>query len=279
MTSRAADLLQFAQRFFDALRAPAERIPAGLRVELTAEQRARLEDRPLWSFGRWTWEPDASVTTLYLAFDEDGAEAETRADLVAPGSLRLQQMCAAALREWALGRAFIPVPEGDPARLWPYMVFHFLVTCVGHDVRQRIASIAVDLVRGRAFPCPSLSELPLQPTAHGADAEQPRLTVGEAHGRAVDALCERLADEDASWYHEKRQWIEDELDRLYSYLQQASSEQPHDGSWTSWTRARLDELRELNRPRVELRARAATLLYAPDYWPNPSAMYLSRRMQ
>ena len=112
-----------------------------------------------------------------------------------------------------------------------------------------------------------------------ADAERPRLSVGDAHQRAVDALCRQLADEDPSWYMEALLRLEEELDRLYAYLERATAERPPDRAAVALAWARIAELHELSRPRIEVRARAATLLYAPAYWPKPCSMYLSRRRQ
>lgn len=266
-------LRRFADRFFDAIGARSEDIPAGLRVELTKDQLELLEGRPLWGFGLPG--ADGGLTTLYLAFraggspHDESAAGDVPAETVDPGSFRLRQMCAAAMRLGAVGRGFILGGHADATPLRPLMVFHFVITYVGRDVRERPASIAVDLVTGRAFPCPPLNDHDIAPTSGGADALSPRLSVGEAHERAVDAVCQVIADEDPTWFHEQRRWIEDELDRLYSYLQRASDEYKSEDDLASLREARLTELRELNRPRVELRAAAATLLYVPDYWPKP----------
>ncbi len=65
----------------------------------------------------------------------------------------------------------------------------------------------------------------------------------------MEVLCDSIADEDATWYHEKFRWIEDELDRLYEYLQRAANEFKTEDELTASRDARLFELRELNRPR------------------------------
>lgn len=251
---------QFARRFFELAGARAEQHAAGLRVELTNEQLELMEGRRPWGFRP----PDDGLTTFYFAFDEERAVHDERAELLGPGTFRLQQLCEAASRVGALGRVFIRPPRPSAATYRPYIVFHFLVTYIGHDVRERTASIAVDLVTGDAFPCPPLPDEPLHSTSGGGPSQSPRFSVGEAHERAVDVLCGVIAKEDSSWFHEKWNWIERELDRLYTYLHRASDEHPSDEALASLREARMTELRELSRPRVELRAAAATLLYAPE---------------
>lgn len=265
-------LRRFADRFFESIGARIENIPAGMRVELTKEPLELLEGRTLWGFGM-PWSD--GLATLYLAFPDgassgpDVVEADVPMETVAPGSFRLRQMCAAALRLGAVGRGFILGDRTDAAPLRPWIVFHFVITYVGRDIRERLASMAVDLVSGHALPSPSLTDEIISPTSDGADALSPRLSVGEAHERAVEAVCRDIADEDPTWFHEQRRWIDEELDRLYSYLQRASDEYKSEDDLASLREARLAELRELNRPRVEMRAAAATLLYAHSYWPNP----------
>lgn len=273
------DVADFTHRFFAAMGARTQPLPGGMRVELTREQLALLENRPLWTLGLWAG-ADAGLTTLYFAFEDPQTEAAHPGEPLAPGSPRLAQMCGLALRECALGGARLRPASGRGGPLRPFLVFHFVVARVGRSVRERLEPVAVDLVDGAAFPCPPLLDEPLEAMGDGvADAERPRLSVGDAHQRAVDALCRQLADEDPSWYMEALLRLEEELDRLYAYLERATAERPPDRAAVALARARIAELHELSRPRIEVRARAATLLYAPAYWPKPCSMYLSRRRQ
>lgn len=258
-----AHVQQFARRFFELVGARLEPTKSGWRVELTREQLNFVENLPSW--GTWGYEPpDGGLTTFYFTFDDDEVIDDERVELLGRGSFRLQQLCETALRYGALGRVFIRSRRLSSAGYRPHIVFHFLVSYVGHDVRERTASVVVDLVSGDAFPCPPLSGESLQSTSAGGPVQPARFSVGEAHEQAVDFLCSIIADEDATWYREKWDWIEDELDRLYAYLHLASDEHPSDVSLAPLREARLTELREMSRPRVELRAAAATLLYAPD---------------
>lgn len=259
--------LDFARRVLEAFGAKCVCEGGTLTAELSFEQLCALEGRPAWAlFG---WLPDGeNRVVLRLRSDGDDPDAEP----LVPGGQRLEQLCSAALRHGAVGRAYI-VPDNETTPLRPYLIFHFLVVHVGHDVRERIDAVAVDLVNGDAFLSPPLTALPLKERGDGRTVERPRLTVGEAHERAVDELCRRIADEDASWYHEKMRWIEDEVERLYAYLQRARSDYASEEDLAAVRDARLFELRQLNRPRVEVRAVAATVLYASPAWPKPSATY------
>lgn len=270
--------MDFARRVLEVLGARCRREAGVLRAELTWEQLQKLEGRPTWAMFGWSPAAADSVATLYLSADGEEA-SEPEAEPLLPGSHRLQQLCAVALGRGAVGRAFLVPADDKRTRLRPYLVFHFRLRYVGHDVRERTDAVAVDLVTGDARSCPSLAELPLQERGGGLETENARLTVGEAHERAVKELCRRIADEDAMWFYEKRRWIEQELDRLYAYLQRVGDEFDSEETLAVVRDARLFELRELNRPRVEVRAEAATVLYAPPYWLKPSAMYLSRRRQ
>src|SRR5690606_18245916 len=83
-------------------------LPGGMRVELTREQLALLENRPLWTLGLWAG-ADAGLTTLYFAFEDPQTEAAHPGEPLAPGSPRLAQMCGLALRECALGGARLQI--------------------------------------------------------------------------------------------------------------------------------------------------------------------------
>lgn len=268
--SAGTDPLNFAERVLQGLGARCVREGGLLRAELSPEQLAELEERPLWTL--FLWQPHAGNSVLLRLRAGADAGDDDDAEPLLPGSARLEQLCRFALRRGAVARAFLaPVTAEAPLR--PYLALHFRVSYVGHDVRERLDSVAVDLVDGRAFPCPSLAELPLAADGAGCETERPRLTVGEAHERAVDELCRRIAKEDPAWYHEKLRWIEAEAERLNAYLRLARTELPSAEVLAAVRDARWFELRRLSRPRVEVRAVAATVIYAPGSWPKPSAMY------
>ncbi|HEY8417516.1 MAG TPA: hypothetical protein VIK93_05725, partial [Limnochordales bacterium] len=168
----------------------------------------------------------------------------------------------AALRAGRLGRAWLEVPGVRPVAFRPYLVFHFLLTYVGHEPRDRLASVAVDLVTGEGFPWDAGPGpwRPL-PTGDGTPAEPPELSLGEAHEQAVGVLARLLQAEDSAWLEAARAWLEQELDTLAAYAHAASTGDQNPEMDAA--RARLDELKALARPHVRARAEAATLLYMP----------------
>lgn len=234
---------------------------AGTRVELDPAQFERLEGQPWWPAG-----PDADPSqriTLYLAFDPDSARADDRAELVTPGSCRLEQLVSLALREGRLGRAWVRMPGVRPRTYRPYLLFHFLLRCVGHQPRENLASVAVDLVSGYALPWPARpGPWRLAADGGGAPAESPRLSLGEAHQRAVDALARALAATERAWLAAARAWLERELDSLYAYVRAALAQDGETGV-AAGPKTRLEELQTMARPHVRARAEAATLLYMP----------------
>jgi len=231
----------------------------GLRVELDVAQWQELEGRPWWTAMAWGSGGEQRVV-LQFVFDAEHLAKDPRAELVTTGSARLDQLVGAALRAGRLGRAWIEVSGVRPVAFRPYLVFHFLLTYVGHEPRDRLASIAVDLVTGEGFPWHA-GEGPWRPlpTRDGTPAEVPQLSVGEAHQRAVDVLAHLVEVEDEAWLQAARAWLEQELEALSAYIGAGGDEDPEMDA----ARARLDELKVLARPHVRARAEAATLLYMP----------------
>src|SRR5690606_21925491 len=166
--SAGTDPLNFAERVLQGLGARCVREGGLLRAELSPEQLAELEERPLWTL--FLWQPHASNSVLLRLRAGADSGDDDDAEPLLPGSARLEQLCRFALRRGAVARAFLaPVTAEAPLR--PYLALHFRVSYVGHDVRERLDSVAVDLVDGRAFPCPSLAELPLAADGAGCETE------------------------------------------------------------------------------------------------------------
>src|SRR5690606_39400881 len=61
----------------------------------------------------------------------------------------------------------------------------------------------------------------LMPQGDGTPAELPRLSLGQAHERAVDALARTVREQDADWLRAARVRLERELEGLYSYCRAA----------------------------------------------------------
>lgn len=252
----------FAADVLRRLGARVEPDTGGLRAELTREQLETLEGRPLWTL------PAGSLITLHLAFDQAEAGGDERAELLVPGSFRLDQLCRVALERGRMGRAWLAVPGVRARRFRPYLVFHFRLTYVGPDPRERLAAVAVDLVAGEALFLPkSPSRVRFLPRPDGTPADPPRLTLGEAHRQALAVLAARIAREDAGWARAARLRIEREREAIIAFLHTSETSE---GEPPPWLKARLRELDEAARPEIRARAEAVTLLYLPLIAGEPS---------
>lgn len=259
-------LPQFVEQFFHLIGARCEPRTDGLRVELTREQLQRLEGRP-----RWGWSaPGDELTVLYFTFAA-GQPSEERAqqsddvqpEFIGPGSFRWRQIVDAALRLWGLSRVFVR-PAGARVSLWrPHLVFHFALTYVAGAARQRTMSVSVNLVTGAVDNFGGLSSgADVRQDGDGTPAETPRLSVGDAHERAVSYLCDVLSGEDSQWALDHQAWIDEQLEQLQTYVRRAELEESAE-PLAVVRAARLAELRHMLQSHVQVRAAAATVLYVP----------------
>lgn len=272
-------LPRFVHRFFDLIGARTEATNDGLRVELTREQLQLLEGRP-----RWGWSAGGDdLTVLYFTFTAERHSEQTeqttngvqqrnrmqpgdrvQPELIEPGSFRWRQLIDATVRLWPLGRVFVR-PANTSVKLWrPHLVFHFTVTYVARAAtRQRATSVTVDLLTGTARPFARFDpDAELLSDAGDSPAQTPRLSVGDAHERAADFVCNVLAEEDGQWATDERRHIEHEFEQLQSYIRRAELEESPE-PLVAVREARLTELRHMLPPRVQVRADAATILYTP----------------
>jgi len=257
LTGERVTVKELALGVLAQLGARIEPADTGVRVELDPEQLALLEGRRL---------PPSSLpeprAAMYLAFSLD-QESEA-AELVTAGSWRLEQLVSAALQFGRLGRAWARLPGVRPALDRPYLIFHFLVAYVGYAPQEKLIPVTVDLVTADAFAVALVSPARwrLMPQGDGTPAELPRLSLGQAHERAVDALARAVREQDADWLRAARVRLERELEGLYSYCR-AALDHDEAGEVETAGRTRMRELETLARPHVRARAEAATLLYIP----------------
>lgn len=268
LTGERVTVQQFALGVLGELGARVEPVPGGIRAELEQERLAFLEGRPFAPAGfaaglaaSPAGEPTARAA-IYLAFDP--TQADEAAELVTTGSWRLEQLIAAAVRLGRLGRAWVRPPGVRPAVDRPYLIFHFLATYVGHEPKEQLFPVAVDLVSADAFALTAATPAlwRLMPEGDGTPAEPARLSLGQAHERAIDALAQAVAEQDAGWLRAARLRLERELEELYSYCRTALDHEEHEAVEAA-ALARVRELETLARPHVLARAEAATLLYVP----------------
>ena len=202
-----------------------------------------------------------------------------RASRSRPAALVCEQMCALHCGRVRPGRGFLsPGVRAEAARCG-HLSFS-LRRGVRRPRRAGAAGpVAVDLVDGARFPALPCSTNRWTPSgwrgrrraAAPVGGRRPRKGGGRACAGSSPTKIRRGFTETSR--------IEEELDRLYAYLRAGDGRATARRAAVALARAHVAELRELSRPRIEVRARAATLLYAPAYWPNPCAMYLSRRRQ
>lgn len=268
----ASPVADFVVRFLQKLGVRVEPTEKGLRVELTTEQLQLLYGRPLWGWQR----PPGELTTIYMRFDDGEKTSPTKAqrdadtaELVTRGSHRLDQLAAAALRIAGVGQTFVTGPGVRPEFYRPHLVFHYVLTYMGRDQTERIQRIVVDLVTGRGRPW---TRLPTGFTTTGQPAgeqtEAPSVDLGTAHEAAVKVLRAIVAREDATWHREQSLWQQVEVARLYDYVRETENGTEEGASSDADDilragRVRLMELKRLAGPRLEARARAATVLYLP----------------
>jgi len=256
----AMDIEAFALRVLAQLGGRLDRTPLGVRVELESQALGELEGRPLWP--AVAPGPDHR-TVVYLTFAPEASAQDSRYELVTAGSARLDQLAAQALRRGRLGRAWARLAGVRPVVYRPYLLFHFLLTYIGHEPRMGFLTVAADLVGADACPWPTRTfPVRVDPPGDGTPMQTPRLSLGEAHQAAVAALARVLRERDAVWLRAARLWLERELEALHTYCKAALAEdgRPETDGAPAIRRA---ELEALARPHVRARAEAATLLYMP----------------
>lgn len=154
MTPAPEAVQSFVLRYFRLLGARIEEVQPGLfRIEIDRGLAGELERDTMPA---WMWvsgpNPPAHVT-YYFAFSPEVAERHTDAELVSPGSHRLQQVIE-SVRDIAKGtRAHLPLPwhaarhaPGAEIRYRPFYVFCLRAEFHGARPFSRLFCVAVDLV-------------------------------------------------------------------------------------------------------------------------------------
>lgn len=146
MVALNQELRNFTVRFFETLGATLSLESKILRVELTPDQLAQLEGRtgprPFWEAGR------DELTVLYLAFDPESAETDYRAELISPGSHRLEQMLATTHRLGSLARFTLLPGKDEQQPTGPYrahLLFDFRVAHEGQWKHEQLMEVCVDM--------------------------------------------------------------------------------------------------------------------------------------
>lgn len=257
-------LRQFVQDYFATLGAAISAEGGILRVELNPDQLAELEGRtgPRMSFFGCLEE---GTTVLYFAFDQDTAAAVPNAELVAPGSHRLEQMYASALRQGRIG-LFTLVPRGALEPLdelhTPYLLLHFRIAYEGRCQSEQLIPVCVNLCNGDEHPA-------IARQAENAELAEtlPRrvamrkLGFGDAWKVACKAVVERLRTQDDGWAREALLALAQEKRFLEQFYAQQCADEADD--LAAERAERLAEADRRSRPRAIARTTLAAVLMAP----------------
>lgn len=231
-----------------------------LRAELTAEQFAELEGRSLSPWGIYSNTNAQANSVIYLAFNTADAN-DLRAELIAPGSHRLQQMITSARHHGHLGRFTILSSEHTPPydeQYYPYLLIHMKVSFAGRNRHEKLLPIGVNLSSGQL--CPMLAkycaEGELSPEVPTRVASR-NITVADAFELAREYTIDQLRHEDDGWAREALLALAVEMRTLRSYYAQhkVQADQSHT--------LRLSEVNKRCRPRALARPVLCALVFVP----------------
>lgn len=261
-------------------------VPCGWRdgcllADLSQEAMSELE-------GRW-----AQPATLLLAFSPETVAVHPEADLVAPGSFRLERFLSWIRRKGRLSQGYLPpVPRGaaegalrrllsqegggrnfpeayvvaDRQEWETHLLVGFVAARVGVERRESIHVPGMNLVTGAVRPDyrPALAAAVGSP--QGPERRR-RMAYRKAYLALLAGVVEELSREDAAWAAESLRRYEEEAARLgefYDELRREARDDPEAVAQVETHRARrLREQKDRFRPRALVRPFAAALLHVP----------------
>ena len=269
---RTGQVRRLVLAYFERLGARIEDLENDLfRVEMSPAQAAELE-------GGWTpvpgpWTPGAPAqATYYFTFSPGTAEAHAEAELLAPGSRRLDQVIASIRRIGGATRVWLPAPAGSRgaspfARLYyrPFYLFTLGIEFTNVPKAAEVARAAVDAVDqiALAHGAELIAGLPLEsgyPDGRdGIPVEAAGIDAASAFPLAYESVLQRLEAQDSSWALSAGAAIDRERDRLLAFL--AAREKAGDDVAAERER-RLAEL-EKSRPGAIVRVRGVAEVFLP----------------
>jgi len=225
--------------------------------------------------------PRLEKQTLNLVFDPAAGVSYPGAELVIPGSYRLNWFIdglrtrgnytlqhfnytpTPAEAEAAIGRirpelrkAFpLPTPE-EKAR--PFLLVNYVLSYQTDELFEELASLGVDMVSGAVTPdfLRALGEAEAAPGPPGTEVEVPNYALEEAFTLLRQYLNQVVQTREPRWIEEARARYEEELTCLYQYYQE---DRRDFGDFQSRARDLYDKFR----PRVLVRLVNVGLLYLP----------------
>lgn len=236
------------------------------------------------------WSPPAS---LLLAFDPETAARHPEADLVAPGSFRLERFLAWIRREAGVSRAALPPlprdagrallsrlpatgepglsPAGwyllDQVQVWePHLVVAFLAARIGVVRQETLHVPGINLVTGR-LTGDLRPHLPREAATPAGPEARRRLAYRHAYQALLLQVAEAVRAEDPSWAREALARYAAETERLEAFYAELARENAGSPEALAQLSANLDrrlhEQQDRFRPRVQIRPLAAALLQVP----------------
>ncbi len=252
-----------------------------LHADLSAQAMTALEGR---------WAPGGS---LLLVFDPEAAAAHPEADLVAPGSFRLERFLAWIRREVQVSRAYLPPlpPEAgqallphvlaaasrdlplasyyvlDRAQVWePHLVVAFLAARIGVERHETLHVPGINLVTG-ALSTDLRPWLPEEEGAPCGPTARRRLPYRRAYDALLASVARQVRAEDPAWAAAALRRYQEEEERLLAYYADLARENRASQETLAQLEAnrqrRLREQRDRFRPRVLIRPAAVALLHVP----------------
>ena len=229
---------------------------------------------------------------LLMAFGDDPRGLPTEAELVSPGSYRLNWFIDGLRSRGRLCQAYVPfnLPlskiQKQVRTLWPhrhedlylgrssnshefYLLANFKSSLKSDESKEYIDSAAINLVNGAIeddlFECLAASAWPVKDCVQTPAGPEPTMTVAQAFQQLVDVILARAEKEYGHWRTEPQGRFTDELERLEAYYEdQGPSRAGGTCKESAVERQHLmTELRDKFRPRLIIKWLNAAFLYLP----------------
>ncbi|MDD2629024.1 MAG: YqhG family protein [Limnochordia bacterium] len=241
----------FAVSFFKAMGASHTDHDGLLRVQLTDDQVSEIENRfskpAVWDF----------------VFSQQGQERFPHAELLQPGSLRMEQLIDTASAKGRLCRRYI---IRGSSILRPYILFHFRLIFTGFHRPEEIWPIAIDLHIG------TVSDTLYKETkdADWQTTKPPETTIlprkigfRRAYRLACDNLRHLLQGEDHAWAESAATSLAQEKRHLQDYYRRMSAQDPQ-RDYQRELKQRLQEQEQRFGPRIMAYPVVTQLIFLSD---------------
>lgn len=240
---------------------------------------------------------------LLMAFGDDPRGLPAEAELVSPGSYRLNWFIDGLRSRGRLCQAYVPFSlplskiQKQVRALWPhrhedlylgrfsnshefYLLANFKSSLKSDESKEYIDSAAINLVNGSIeYGLPErLAAWPVKDCVHAPAGPEPQMPVEQAFQQLVDVVLTHAEAEYGNWRAEPQSRFADEMERLEAYYDDhGTSGSRGSSAGTSTTLAAITankelaaerqhlvaELRDKFRPRLIIKWLSAAFLYLP----------------